>query len=189
MGKKNHEFGMISFADLDPIRKENGRTKYIDNKYHFLGGSPDGISVDVNITECSVLSQVEVKCPMRRKIKHGQIPTYYFPQVQLNMFILDLDYTDFIEYIPKANGKDLELNMVKIYRDEDWFDKNVPILQKFWDEVLLWRTKDITTHPEYDKYYKVPKILTSPPYLFMEDSLEERPLTPLNEDVCLFEDD
>ena len=40
-----------------------------------------------------------------QKIKHGEIPEYYFPQVQLNMFILDLEVTDFIEYIPSMIGK------------------------------------------------------------------------------------
>lgn len=188
MCKENHTFGMISFADLDPIRKNK---KYIDKKYHFLGGSPDGISTDKEITNESVLSQVEVKCPLRRKIKHGQIPEYYFPQIQLNMFILDLEVTDFIEYIPSAIGKNTELNIVRIYRDEEWFDKNFLILEKFWQDVELWRTKDITTHPDYDKYYGPQAAIVAPSFLFVNDSSEERPSSPFNDpanDVCLFED-
>jgi putative phage-type endonuclease len=186
MSKENHTFGMISFADLDPIRQS---TKYTNRKYHFLGGSPDGISVDKEITDGSVLSQVEVKCPLRRKIKHGQIPEYYFPQIQLNMFILDLEVTDFIEYIPDTIGKNVEMNIVRIYRDEEWFDKIFPVLQKFWEEVKLWRTRDITTHPEYDKYYSNTKLIiaVAPPFLFITDLSEERPSSPVLEDVCLFE--
>ena len=154
MGKENHTFGMISFADLDPIRatRETSR-KYINQKYHFLGGSPDGIAIDKIVTDQSVLTQVEIKCPLRRKIKHGQIPEYYVPQIQMNMFILDLEVTDFSEYIPNTLGKNTELNIVRIYRDEDWFEQNFPILEKFWTDVEYWRTKDITTHPEYNKYY------------------------------------
>ena len=197
MGRENHTFGMISFSDLDPIRKDNPKSvKYIDKKYHFLGGSPDGISIDKTINENSMLSQTEVKCPLRRRIKHGQIPEYYFPQVQLNMFILDLEVTDFIEYIPNGIGKNVEINIVRVYRDEDWFDKNFPILQKFWQEVELWRTKDITTHPEYDKYYGPHNgphnvATVSPSFLFIEDNSEERPSSIFNDpanDVCLFED-
>jgi putative phage-type endonuclease len=192
MLKENHSFGMISFADLDPIRQNNPKTmKYIDKKYHFLGGSPDGISIDKVITNESMLSQTEIKCPLRRKIKHGQIPDYYFPQVQLNMFILDLEVTDFIEYIPNTIGKSVEMNIVRIYRDEEWFEKNFPILQKFWEEVELWRTKDITTHPEYDRYYgahTVSVAAVAPPFLFIDDSTEERPSSPIADDVCLFED-
>jgi putative phage-type endonuclease len=153
MGKTNHDFGMISFGDLDPIRKNS---KYIHEKYHFLGGSPDGIAIDNSDLE--KLNQVEVKCPMRRKIKHGQVPEHYFPQVQLNMFILDLEITDFVEYLPGTiPGTNQEINIVRVHRDEEWFDKNFPMLESFWTEVLYWRQRDITTHPAYSKYYKIPK--------------------------------
>lgn len=188
MCKKNHTFGMISFSDLDPIRStRESSKKYVDKKYHFLGGSPDGISIDNTITEDSVLIQLEVKCPLRRKIKHGQIPDYYFPQVQLNMFILDLEVTDFIEYIPNITGKNVEMNIVRIFRDEEWFDKNFLVLEKFWSEIEYWRTKDIKTHPEYNKYFTVQPVvpLNVPKFLFIEDADEE---SPLSSDVCLFDD-
>ncbi len=194
MLKENHTFGMISFADLDPIRatKESSQ-KYIDPKYHFLGGSPDGISIDKVLTDESMLTQVEVKCPLRRKIKHGQIPEYYFPQVQMNMFIMDLEVTDFIEYIPSATGKSVEINIVRIFRDDDWFDSVFYILEKFWTDVKYWRTKDITTHPDYDKYYGAhveTVAAVAPRFLFIETN-EERPSSPLNQPnvLCLFEDD
>lgn len=164
MQKENHTFGMISFSDLDEYRKRKGRTKYLNKRYHFLGGSPDGITVDKIDNE---LSQLEIKCPLRRKIIHGKIPSYYFPQVQLNMFILELDKTDFVEYIPCMPGKNMEMNIVRIYRDEEWFDTNFPILEQFWESVKLWRTRDITTHPEYNKYYKK-KEISEPMYLFIQ---------------------
>jgi putative phage-type endonuclease len=194
MEKINHTFGMISFSDLDPIRSTKDSRKYINQKYHFLGGSPDGISVDIVITNESVLTQLEVKCPLRRKIKHGQIPDYYFPQVQLNMFILDLEVTDFIEYMPSIIGKSVELNIVRVYRDEEWFEKNFPILEKFWTDVLYWRTQDIKTHPEYNKYFGTQigpilgSIRTTPKFLFIEDNSEERSKSPFENQVCLFED-
>lgn len=179
MGRENHVFGMISFSDLDPIRKKNGSEKYIDSKYSFLGGSPDGISIDC--PDRTILSQVEVKCPLKRRIQHGKIPSYYYPQVQLNMFIMELDVTDFIEYIPEGIGKNVEFNIVRIYRNEKWFDENFPVLQKFWEDVLLWRTRDIRMHPEYSKYYpdmSIPRNINNRPlYKFLEDSEEEKPVT------------
>jgi hypothetical protein len=192
MLRENHTFGMISFSDLDPIRstKESSK-KYIDKKYHFLGGSPDGISVDKIQPDKSVLNQVEVKCPLRRQIKHGQIPEYYLPQVQLNMFILDLDVTDFIEYIPATIGKNVEMNIVRIYRDEEWFDKNFPILENFWSDVLYWRTQDITTHPHYHKYYGA-VVAVAPNFLFIDDVTEYRPKSQSeseSDEVCLFTED
>lgn len=97
------------------------------------------------------------------------------------MFILDLKIADFIEYIPPINGKNMELNIVRVHRCEDWFKKNVPILRKFWDEVLLWRTRDIRSHPEYSKYAYIPPstsktIENKPDYLFVDDG-EEIPVS------------
>jgi len=82
----------------------------------------------------------------------------------------------------------MEMNMVRVYRDEEWFDKNFPILQEFWALVQLWRTKDITTHPDYDKFFpvKVPK--STPDFLFIDDPSEERPSSLAN-GACLFVDD
>jgi putative phage-type endonuclease len=170
MGKQNNMFGMISFNELDPVRQNKASKKYIDKKYSFLGGSPDGVSIDKIITENSVLSQLEVKCPLMRKIKHGKIPEYYVPQVQLNMFILDLEITDFVEFVPNINGKNMEMNIVRLYRDEAWFDKNFPVLENFWNQVNYWRTRDIKEHPEYNIYNKT-KI--TPIYKFIEDNSEE----------------
>jgi len=175
MGKQNHTFGMISFSDLDPIRiKKESSKKYVNKIYHFLGGSPDGISIDINGLERPIM--LEIKCPMRRKIKHGQIPVYYYPQVQLNMFILDLEIADFVEYMPGIGSTQVEMNIVRVHRDEEWFSNNFPILQAFWNEVEFWRTKDIKTHPEYNKYadQQVIKSLNAPDFLFIETD-EERP--------------
>lgn len=150
MGKKNHEFGMIGYESLNELRDQ----ELNDEKYNFLGGSPDGISEDIYGLEPLVM--LEVKCPLKRKIIHGQIPEYYLPQVQLNMFILDLKIADFVEYIPPIDGKNMELNIVRIYRNNKWFDENVPKLINFWNHVIEWRKKDITQHPEYLKYHAVP---------------------------------
>ena len=158
MSKTNYEFGLISFNDLAPIRHDprlnNFLTEHPELSFGFLAGSPDGIAVDNTGKERPIL--LEVKCPHRRKIKYGVIPEYYVAQVQLNMFILDLEIADFIEYTP-ANVepkflKKPEFNIVRMYRDYDWFFKNVPVLHKFWhEEVLYWRSCNIKNHPLYDK--------------------------------------
>lgn len=184
MGKRNHEFGMISYKDINPIRKH---LHLINPDYHFLGGSPDGIAEDTSNIEPLVM--LEVKCPMRRKIKHGQIPEYYYPQVQLNMFILNLDIADFIEYIPAYSGKTVEMNIVRVHRCEEWFNKNFPILDSFWKSVLYWKEKGIENHPEYDKYYK--KVCKPdkpiPDYLFV-DTGEPTPTSEPSviEEECMF---
>ena len=189
MGKKNHTVGMISWADLDKLRTSERSRKYANPKYHFLGGSADGIAEDT--MQAERLAMLEAKCPMRRKIKHGQIPEYYYPQVQLNMFILDLEIADFIEYIPNTGNKSVELNIVRIHRDEEWFDRNFPVLEEFWKQVLIWRQRDIRMHPEYNKYVEdqsLPISLTAPDFLFVSTD-EERPPSGSGSDTdeCMFE--
>ena len=76
----------------------------------------------------------------------GYIPEYYVPQVQLNMFICNLNVADFIEYLPPD-----KMNIVRVYRDQKWLDKNIPILQEFWKEVEYYRNNDIKLHPKFPK--------------------------------------
>jgi putative phage-type endonuclease len=159
MGKKNYEFGLIDFdvvpRDNDPHAIEN----YSDG-IGWMAGSTDGIAMDNRDLEDLIV--LEVKCPYRRKIIHGKCPEYYLPQVQLNMAILNIEKADFIEYIPKnhlGNGLPMQLNIVRIQRDRDWFDTNVPVLEAMWRDIELWRTKDIKDHPNYMdfKYHHEPK--------------------------------
>lgn len=142
MGKRNHEFGLIAW---DEVNREP-----TEPVIPWMAGSTDGIAEDVLGLEDLVV--LEVKCPFRRKIKYGECPEYYYPQVQLNMAILNIDKADFIEYRPALYGKPMELNIVRIHRDRDWFDKNYPIMDGLWDEIMLWRNRGIHQHPEYEKY-------------------------------------
>lgn len=147
MGKVNHDFGLIGY---DEVPRDHVM-EYPDGIY-WMAGSTDGIAEDIrNLEDLIVL---EVKCPYRRKIIYGKCPDYYYPQVQLNMAILNINKADFIEYKPPSNNNHMELNIVRIHRDPDWFRTNVPIMEAFWKDVEYWRTQDITTHPEYSKYHK-----------------------------------
>jgi len=69
-----HEFGMI--AHTDP-------------KLYFIGASTDGISNE--------LINIEIKSPFSRIITSGQIKSLYWKQMQLQMAVLELELTHFIE--------------------------------------------------------------------------------------------
>ena len=141
-GSVNYNFGLISHEDV-----------YKNKDYYWLAGSPDGISIDKNDPKSEPVL-LEVKCPYRRKIKMGEIPHHYYPQVQLNLFICDLKVADFIEYKPP----DL-MNIVRVYRDEKWLKENLIVLENFWKEVEYYRENDISTHPKFKKPKKDKKIL------------------------------
>lgn len=57
--------------------------------FPFLGASTDGIS--------SKLINLEIKCPFSRKIKPGEVKPIYWKQMQLQMAVLDLELTHFLE--------------------------------------------------------------------------------------------
>lgn len=137
-GKINYNFGCICYTDV------NKEFSHFNSEYDFLAGSPDGIVESIyNPEEEPIL--LEVKCPYRRKIKDGVIPECYYPQVQLNLFICDLNIADFIEFCPKTN----KLNIVRIAKDEKWFNENIGIFCDFWKEVVYYREIGIENHIEY----------------------------------------
>jgi putative phage-type endonuclease len=133
-GQVNYNYGLIAHEDV-----------YNNKDYYWLAGSPDGIAISKTCPNSKPIL-LEVKCPYRRVIKHGQIPEYYFPQVQLNMFICDLDVADFIEYRPPN-----EINIVRVNRDEMWLQENLKKLEKFWKEIEFYRNNDIKLHPKFPK--------------------------------------
>ena len=136
--QKNFNFGLISHEDV-----------YNNNDYYWLAGSPDGISFSKSNNQAEPIL-LEVKCPYKRKIVFGKIPEYYLPQVQLNLFICDLNVADFIEYLPPST-----MNIVRVYRDEKWLKKNLPILESFWKEVEYYRNNDITLHEKFPKKKRI----------------------------------
>ncbi len=134
-GQVNYNFGLIAHEDV-----------YKNKDYYWLAGSPDGIAIKKDSKDAEPIL-IEVKCPYRRKIVMGEIPKYYVPQVQLNMFICDLKLADFIEYCPKTNT----LNVVRIERDEFWLSENIPILEEFWKDIEYYRENDVTKHHKFPK--------------------------------------
>jgi putative phage-type endonuclease len=115
----------------------------IHRDYPWLGGSPDGITTD------GIL--LEVKCPLKRKIIHGEVPHHYKSQVLLNLEICDLELAHFIEFVPGKSDNDYEINIVEVHRDREWFKENIQKMKEFWDSVLEYREIGIEKHPKYSK--------------------------------------
>ena len=100
--------------------------------YRWLGGSPDGI------TESGKL--IEIKCPLRRDIT-SEVPKHYVPQVQLLMEILDLEVCDFIQYDPRTTPPIFVVT--RLNRDREWFARSLPVMEKFWNDVLERRKRPL----------------------------------------------
>jgi putative phage-type endonuclease len=136
-GRKSHEIGLVQHRE-----------------YPWLGASPDGV------TEDGIL--VEIKCPLTRKIE-AKVPKHYWPQVQLQLEITDLDECDFVQFRPaKVEGGEPEFVVVKVLRDREWFKRALPVLQTVWQRVLKGRTEGLC------------EILDDPPYIEKEIVCEIR---------------
>ena len=114
-GRKSHEIGLVQHR-----------------QYPWLGASPDGV------TEDGLL--IEIKCPLTRKIE-AKVPKHYWPQVQLQLEITDLEECDFVQYRPaKTEGAEPEFVVVRIKRDREWFAKHLPAMKAAWDRICKGRT-------------------------------------------------
>ena len=117
--RKSHEIGLVQHRE-----------------YPWLGASPDGV------TEDGIL--VEIKCPISRKIE-SKVPKHYWPQVQLQLEITDLEECDFVQYKPARIEDGVlrspeEFVVTRIQRDREWFARALPVLERVWQRVLKGRT-------------------------------------------------
>ena len=139
-GRKSHEIGLVQHR-----------------QYPWLGASPDGV------TEDGLL--IEIKCPLTRKIE-AKVPKHYWPQVQLQLEITDLEECDFIQYRPGKTKRECiecracnlgvfgcdceyvnvpdpahpeEFVVTRIKRDREWFQKNLPAMRAAWDRICEGR--------------------------------------------------
>ena len=138
MRKKQHEVGLIRYDQI-----------HGPSEYHMVAGSPDGIASYLDDATREPL-MLEFKVPYRRKIIPNIIPEHYISQVQLNLFICDLEYGEFVEVKPSP----LYMNIVRVKRDKHWLSVNLPIIQDFHKEIIKYHHVGIENHPEYADYLK-----------------------------------
>ena len=133
----------IKYEDEARVKYENEYNEKVhelglcQHKIHdWLGASPDGV------TESGKL--VEIKCPLRRSITND-VPRHYMPQLQLSMEVLGLDECDFIQYKPAEYNwpSPEEFVVINVKRDHYWFEKYLPVMDKFWKDVLFYRENGI----------------------------------------------
>ena len=60
----------------------------------------------------------------------------------MNIHILNFYYGDYVVYVPiNTHGNSTPLlNIVRVYRDNEWLKAMYPVLKQFWDGVVEKRT-------------------------------------------------
>ena len=101
----------------------------------WLAASPDGVTRSGKL--------VEIKCPLKRAIEPGKVPHHYYPQVQVQMEVCDVDQTIFVQYKPamlSTDGRSV-LDIVVVERDRGWFGAHKDALHAFWQQYMRERER------------------------------------------------
>lgn len=153
-GRENEKNAFIEVRSRLPTGMEVIESGFwVNPKYPELGCTPDGLILDNHKNMIGVL---EIKCPFVLEkfdplciellqksqknnlcytIDNGNISikknhSYYY-QVQMQIFICDVQFCDFVIWSPKGCG------IQRIFRDDDFWDKLRPKLIDFHHNVLL----------------------------------------------------
>lgn len=71
------------------------------------------------------------------------------PQLQLSMEVFDLDVAHFVQYKPDGGEFDPPiLDVVIVQRDRMWFEKNLPLFQKFITDLEEFKIQANDMQPE-----------------------------------------
>jgi putative phage-type endonuclease len=136
LGETVYDFGLITHPSLP-----------------WLGASPDGITASGKM--------VEIKCPVSRPIIPGHVPEHYYPQLQIQMEVCDLDQAIFVQYKPATPTTERVLSISMVARDRQWFSDNADTLFQFWSEYTMRRKTYVAPPPPRcmidDALYAAPK--------------------------------
>lgn len=96
----------------------------------WVGASPDGlIGTDGNL---------EIKCPHTKThlqtLKAQKAPTKYIPQMQMQMWVAERDWTDFVSFDPRLPD-DFQFFTIRVYRDDEYIKNMENEVVIFLDEV------------------------------------------------------
>ena len=102
---------------------------YVSEEYSFMCASYDGVSFDKKYI-------LEVKCTNKKNhelAKHGKIPEYYYPQIQHQISILQVD---FCYYYSFDGDRGI---IVQVPRDEEFIKKMIEQEREFYNEMIHLR--------------------------------------------------
>lgn len=121
---------------------------YNHPRYNYITGKIDGLVKKSNGKNAIL----EVKCPYVKifpdpNIEEWEIKEFYWIQVQLYMEILNIDETHFVEYY--VIDKKSMMRYQVITRDKNWWNKNICIIERLYNEIILYKEIGINKHPVY----------------------------------------
>lgn len=119
-GTDNEPNGLLEYAALVGAHVEP--TGFWEHPtLEWIGGSPDGLVEHDGL--------IEVKCPYTRKC-YGEVPPYYYPQINALLEITGRAYCDLFVWTPEAH------RIWRIRANKQAFDELVTHYAAFWAHVV-----------------------------------------------------
>ena len=113
---------------IDLVEEPIGLVMHPDEDY--IAATPDRLAKYFPIN-------IEIKCPYRRRHISHSIPSYYYPQVQHQMYVLGLEETHFVQYVPPLkNGFKGLLAIVIVKFDQELWEKAKIEIKQFYQEIV-----------------------------------------------------
>lgn len=125
-GNYNEPFAIAEYQDL--TGNQVLECGFIKHKTIPTGASPDGLVLG---------GCVEVKCPYNtvnhlNNVLSGEIPKEYYPQVQGQIWICELEWVDFISFDPRISGM-ARISVVRVERDDKFIKELESRILRFND--------------------------------------------------------
>jgi putative phage-type endonuclease len=114
-------------TELEPIaRQKVSRILDVDLKPAVFESDLDFIAASLDAISDDGKTLVEIKCPSSKPQEQG-IPRIYYPQVQHQMFVCEVEKMYFYTFY-EGEGELLEIN-----RDESYINKMIETEKEFWE--------------------------------------------------------
>ena len=110
----------------------------VSKKIPYMMASVDGMSLDDSAI-------VEIKCPGAADhitAMDGRVPDHYYPQLQHQMFVCDLDEAYYFSYRPDSH------KLIEVSRDNDYIEKMIAAEEEFY-KCIQHKTPPKITDKDY----------------------------------------
>lgn len=153
-GNKYESQAIKAFEEKIGLPINEQQTNICHSDYEWITGRLDGIIYSKKRKKTPEMYVVEIKCPLKTdrtdELTEENIPIHYWCQCQVYMNLIDSDFAYYVEYYirPDDDVKNAKLYYVKIKKDENWWANSLPIINKFYDEMVYYsKIGNLDSHP------------------------------------------
>ena len=136
--------------ELEPFARERYTEKtgveiiekgFMKAKNMMVGASPDGIAIDENMNAINIEIKSVFLQTYLAQIDRNKVVESYFQQMQIQMFILNVDMTHMLIQCQEEGLIDLPLIIVEVPRDEVFISNAIDTIKEFEKDFKMVESK------------------------------------------------